>query len=203
MIPGANRQGSGSRTTAAKRIGGGRRTDESSLRPPACDTLKSLEEIRRRCSPSANSLPFSLPHSSLPPRLPRAWLRRRPSRLPLTFPTRRASCITRKSICRLPWPLTLTTPEWIPGTHMPFGPAQTITGVVFTANGHAAAMAARRCGPLRVSPDDSRRASPRCTPTWTASSPGASRRSWRCWSGKSCCSIRPTRRCATSPSSPR
>jgi predicted metalloprotease with PDZ domain len=31
--------------------------------------------------------------------------------------------------------LTLTTPEWIPGTHMPSGPAQEITGVVFTANG--------------------------------------------------------------------
>ena len=32
-------------------------------------------------------------------------------------------------------PLTLTTPQWIPGTHMPAGPAQDITGVVFTANG--------------------------------------------------------------------
>ena len=32
-------------------------------------------------------------------------------------------------------PLTLTTPQWIPGTHMPAGPAQEITGVVFTANG--------------------------------------------------------------------
>jgi predicted metalloprotease with PDZ domain len=32
-------------------------------------------------------------------------------------------------------PLTLTTPEWIPGTHQPYGPAQAITGVVFTANG--------------------------------------------------------------------
>ncbi len=32
-------------------------------------------------------------------------------------------------------PLTLTTPQWIPGTHMPGGPAQEITGVVFTANG--------------------------------------------------------------------
>src|SRR5580693_418772 len=31
--------------------------------------------------------------------------------------------------------LTLTTPKWIPGTHMPAGPAQDITGVVFTANG--------------------------------------------------------------------
>ena len=32
-------------------------------------------------------------------------------------------------------PLTLTTPQWIPGTHMPYGPAEAITGVVFTANG--------------------------------------------------------------------
>ncbi len=32
-------------------------------------------------------------------------------------------------------PLTLTTPQWIPGTHMPAGPAQDITGVLFTANG--------------------------------------------------------------------
>lgn len=32
-------------------------------------------------------------------------------------------------------PLALTTPEWIPGTHMPAGPAEYITGVVFTANG--------------------------------------------------------------------
>jgi predicted metalloprotease with PDZ domain len=31
--------------------------------------------------------------------------------------------------------LTLTTPHWIPGTHMPMGPAEEITGVVFTANG--------------------------------------------------------------------
>ena len=34
-----------------------------------------------------------------------------------------------------PGPLTLITPEWIPGTHMPAGPAQDITGVVFTADG--------------------------------------------------------------------
>ena len=34
-----------------------------------------------------------------------------------------------------PGPLALTTPEWIPGTHMPYGPAKEITGVVFTANG--------------------------------------------------------------------
>jgi len=34
-----------------------------------------------------------------------------------------------------PGPLTLITPEWIPGTHMPIGPAQEITGVVFTADG--------------------------------------------------------------------
>src|SRR5271165_1917189 len=32
-------------------------------------------------------------------------------------------------------PVTLTTPKWIPGTHMPAGPAEDITGVVFTANG--------------------------------------------------------------------
>lgn len=31
--------------------------------------------------------------------------------------------------------LTLTTPEWIPGHHMPSGPATDIVGVVFTANG--------------------------------------------------------------------
>ena len=33
-----------------------------------------------------------------------------------------------------PGPLSLVTPEWIPGTHMPAGPALDITGVVFTAN---------------------------------------------------------------------
>ena len=32
-------------------------------------------------------------------------------------------------------PLALTTPKWIPGTHQPFGPVASITGVVFTANG--------------------------------------------------------------------
>ena len=32
-------------------------------------------------------------------------------------------------------PLALITPEWIPGTHMPAGPAEDITGVVFTADG--------------------------------------------------------------------
>jgi predicted metalloprotease with PDZ domain len=32
-------------------------------------------------------------------------------------------------------PLTLTTPKWIPGHHMPSGPVGNITGVVFTANG--------------------------------------------------------------------
>src|SRR5580658_8574757 len=32
-------------------------------------------------------------------------------------------------------PLTLTTPKWIPGQHMPYGPAGNITGVVFTING--------------------------------------------------------------------
>ena len=34
-----------------------------------------------------------------------------------------------------PGPLKLISPEWIPGTHMPIGPASSITGVVFTANG--------------------------------------------------------------------
>jgi predicted metalloprotease with PDZ domain len=34
-----------------------------------------------------------------------------------------------------PGPLTLITPEWIPGTHMPYGPAEFISGIVFTANG--------------------------------------------------------------------
>lgn len=32
-------------------------------------------------------------------------------------------------------PLTLVTPQWIPGHHMPSGPASAITGVVFTAEG--------------------------------------------------------------------
>lgn len=32
-------------------------------------------------------------------------------------------------------PLTLTTPKWIPGDHRPAGPVESITGVVFTANG--------------------------------------------------------------------
>jgi predicted metalloprotease with PDZ domain len=32
-------------------------------------------------------------------------------------------------------PLTLTTPQWIPGTHMPVGPVAKIAGVAFTANG--------------------------------------------------------------------
>ncbi|MGB6192932.1 MAG: M61 family peptidase, partial [Terracidiphilus sp.] len=30
---------------------------------------------------------------------------------------------------------TFITPQWIPGTHRPLGPADAITGVVFTANG--------------------------------------------------------------------
>ncbi|MGA3129607.1 MAG: M61 family peptidase [Terracidiphilus sp.] len=34
-----------------------------------------------------------------------------------------------------PGPLALTTPKWIPGHHMPNGPVEEITGVVFTANG--------------------------------------------------------------------
>jgi predicted metalloprotease with PDZ domain len=38
-----------------------------------------------------------------------------------------------------PGPLTLTTPKWIPGHHMPNGPVEEITGVVFTANGQTVA----------------------------------------------------------------
>jgi hypothetical protein len=34
-------------------------------------------------------------------------------------------------------PLDLITPEWLPGHHMPDGPAQNITGVTFKANGKA------------------------------------------------------------------
>jgi len=34
-----------------------------------------------------------------------------------------------------PGPLTLITPQWIPGIHMPAGPASDITGVEFSANG--------------------------------------------------------------------
>jgi len=34
-----------------------------------------------------------------------------------------------------PGPLTLITPEWIPGTHRPEGPVSNIVGVVFTAGG--------------------------------------------------------------------
>lgn len=34
-----------------------------------------------------------------------------------------------------PGPASFTTPQWIPGHHMPSGPARAITGVVFTANG--------------------------------------------------------------------
>lgn len=36
-----------------------------------------------------------------------------------------------------PGPLALTTPQWIPGNHRPTGPAEAITGVVFTAGGKA------------------------------------------------------------------
>src|SRR4051812_27338441 len=38
-----------------------------------------------------------------------------------------------------PGPLTLITPEWIPGNHRPNGPVENITGVVFTANGQTLA----------------------------------------------------------------
>lgn len=34
-----------------------------------------------------------------------------------------------------PGPVTLTTPQWIPGNHRPTGPVDDIAGVVFTANG--------------------------------------------------------------------
>ena len=34
-----------------------------------------------------------------------------------------------------PGPLTLTTPKWIPGEHGRAGPVDSITGVVFTAEG--------------------------------------------------------------------
>jgi predicted metalloprotease with PDZ domain len=36
-------------------------------------------------------------------------------------------------------PLTLITPQWIPGNHRPTGPVNDITGVVFTANGETLA----------------------------------------------------------------
>jgi predicted metalloprotease with PDZ domain len=36
-------------------------------------------------------------------------------------------------------PLTLITPQWIPGNHRPTGPVSDITGVVFTANGQTLA----------------------------------------------------------------
>jgi predicted metalloprotease with PDZ domain len=38
-----------------------------------------------------------------------------------------------------PGPLTLITPQWIPGNHRPTGPVEEITGVVFTANGNTLA----------------------------------------------------------------
>jgi predicted metalloprotease with PDZ domain len=38
-----------------------------------------------------------------------------------------------------PGPISLTTPKWIPGHHMPSGPVEEITGVVFTANGQTLA----------------------------------------------------------------
>ena len=40
-----------------------------------------------------------------------------------------------------PGPLTLTTPKWIPGHHMPSGPVADITGVVFTVNGQTLLLA--------------------------------------------------------------
>ena len=38
-----------------------------------------------------------------------------------------------------PGPVTLITPQWIPGHHMPSGPVAEIAGVVFTANGQTLA----------------------------------------------------------------
>jgi predicted metalloprotease with PDZ domain len=38
-----------------------------------------------------------------------------------------------------PGPVTLITPQWIPGNHMPSGPVGSIAGVVFTANGQTLA----------------------------------------------------------------
>jgi predicted metalloprotease with PDZ domain len=38
-----------------------------------------------------------------------------------------------------PGPVTLITPQWIPGEHMPAGPAAEIVGIKFTANGHTLA----------------------------------------------------------------
>ena len=55
-----------------------------------------------------------------------------------------------------PGPLTLITPEWIPGDHRPTGPVSDIIGVVFTADGKTAALASRRCKHVRVPPRHSR-----------------------------------------------
>ena len=48
---------------------------------------------------------------------------------------------------------SFTTPQWIPGNHRPTGPAEDITGVVFTANWEDDPVAPRRRGPLRVPRD--------------------------------------------------
>ena len=59
----------------------------------------------------------------------------------------RGSCITRRSILPVTTggDVTLITPEWIPGNHRPTGPVEDITGVViFTVDGKAGSMAARR-----------------------------------------------------------
>ena len=98
-------------------------------------------------------------------------------------------------------PLTLTTPQWIPGNHRPTGPADSITGVVFTANGQTHCLAPRRRGPLSSFTSPSPRESPRCTRISIASLRRASRKRWPCSNGRSFSSIRPTRRSATFPSS--
>ena len=95
-------------------------------------------------------------------------------------------------------PLTLTTPQWIPGHHMPSGPVEEITGVVFTANGQT--LPWRRDDvdlyqfhltiPAGVT---TLHAHLDCIVTARISQKLAA------WSGKSCCFIRPTRRCAIFP----
>jgi hypothetical protein len=99
-------------------------------------------------------------------------------------------------------PLTLITPKWIPGTHQPFGPVSSITGVVFTANGKT--LEWRRddvdmyefhvtipAGVTRL------RAHLDCIVTTNVS------RSWPRSIGKRLCSIQQTRRSVIFPSSHR
>ena len=104
----------------------------SGLRPP-CATLNP-QGICPVSSP--RSLQAGLSLLVLFIAMPAPSRKKRRSRSPPTSPTRRASSITPRSICRsTPGPLTLTTPKWIPGNHRPTGPVDEITGVVFTANG--------------------------------------------------------------------